>query len=309
MSDLRIATRASALALAQSRWVASEISRRHPGLVVELVEIRTTGDAKLGESLTAIGGKGAFTKELEDALLDRRCDVAVHSLKDLPTALPPGLVLACTPQREDPADVMLLREPFADPWRELPRGAIVGSSSPRRRALLLARRPDLNVTEFRGNVDTRLRRLGEGKAEAIVLARAGLARLGILDRLPHGLAAHALDAKQWLPAAGQGCLGLEARAGKERAASLLAPLHHADTFAAIRAERAFLHELGAGCSAPVGALARVGPAGIEMSCVLLAKDGKREVRRGGKAAVTDAEKLGASLARECMASGADLTAE
>ncbi|MBE7492152.1 MAG: hydroxymethylbilane synthase [Planctomycetes bacterium] len=308
MSSVRIATRGSLLALTQSRWVAAELQRLHAGLRVELVEIRTTGDIRLGQSLTAIGGKGAFTRELEDALLDGRADLAVHSLKDLPTVLPDGLALACTPAREDTGDVMLLRDRACagDPFALLPKGVTVGSSSPRRRAQLLARRSDFNIIEFRGNVDTRLRKLGEGKADAIVLARAGLKRLGLLDGIePLGakFGIHALDGPLWLPAVGQGSLGVEIRAGDQRLGQLLAPLHDAATWAEVSAERAFLRVLGAGCTAPVGAAARAEAGQLRMWGAVFAPDGQKAARVQGVAGLNDAENLGTTLARQAAAQG------
>lgn len=308
MTLIRIATRGSKLALTQSRWVAAELQRVHPGLRVELVELKTTGDVKLGESLTAIGGKGAFTKELEEALLDRRADLAVHSLKDLPTTLPPGLEVACTPPREETGDVMLLRDRMAagDPFAVLAQGATIGSSSPRRRAQLLARRPDLNVMEFRGNVDTRLRKLGEGKADAIILAKAGLKRMGLLDGV-EPLAAkfgiHALDGPVWLPAAGQGSLGIEVRVSDSRLKQLLAPLHDVATWAEVAAERAFLRTLGAGCTAPVGAAARVDGKQLRMWGAVFATDGGKASRVEGTGTLDQAEELGAGLARQAAAKG------
>lgn len=298
MTILRIATRASKLALVQSRWVADGLMRAHAGIRVELVEIRTTGDAKLRDPLTAIGGKGAFTKELEDALLDRRCDLAVHSLKDLPTNLPDGLALAATPTREETGDVMLTRDPAVrDPWRQLARGAVIGSSAPRRKAQVLARRADLQVVEFRGNVDTRLRKLAEGTADAIILACAGLKRLGLL---PDGLARFGLlplDAPDWLPAVGQGCLGIETRADDEHTRKVVSALHDPSTWIEITAERAFLRTLGAGCTAPVGALARCDGKRISLVGALFATDGSQSTRRQAEGAVGEAEDLGVKLAQ------------
>lgn len=300
MPIVRIATRGSLLALTQSRWVQAELERMHPGLRVELLELKTTGDVKLGESLTAIGGKGAFTKELEDALLDGRADLAVHSLKDLPTILPQGLCLACTPEREDTGDIMVLRNRAwaGDPFASLPQGATVGSSSPRRKAQLLARRPDLRVIEFRGNVDTRLRKLQEGQADATILARAGLKRLGLLDSI-EPLAArfgmHALDAPQWLPAVGQGALGMEARSGDDRVAQLLAPMNHPQTWACVQAERSFLRALGAGCTAPVGALATMQEENLTLSGAVFDESGNAQrAQRSGNA--QDAEAIGRDTA-------------
>lgn len=306
MQAIRIATRGSKLALTQSHWVAGQLQRLHPGLAVEVSEFKTSGDIRLGESLTAIGGKGAFTKELEDALLERRADIAVHSLKDLPTILPDGLTLACTPAREETGDIMLVRDRMAagDPFAALPHGAIVGSSSPRRKAQLLARRADLRVVEFRGNVDTRLRKLSEGQADAILLARAGLKRLGLLDGIePLGarLGLHALDGPGWLPAVSQGALGLEARADDTRILEIVKALHDPATWAEVQAERAFLRTLGVGCTAPVGALARAQGDGVSMWAAVLAADGSRAARVQGQAPARDAEGLGARLARQAAA--------
>jgi len=306
MTALKIATRGSLLALTQSRWVAAELMRLHAGLRVELVELKTTGDVKLGESLVAIGGKGAFTKELEDALLENRADIAVHSLKDLPTQLPDGLAIGCTPPREDCGDLLLTRDfkAGADPFALLPKNATVGSSSPRRKAQLLARRPDLNVVEFRGNVDTRLRKLSEGKADAIVLARAGLKRVGLIqgpEPLDGKIGIHALDGPQWLPAVGQGALGIEMRAGDDQVRGLLRAMHDEITWAQVSAERAFLRTLGAGCSAPVGAMAQVQNGQVKMWGGVFAPDGSKVSRVEGTAKVADAESLGQRLAQQALA--------
>jgi len=303
MSAIRIATRGSLLALTQSRWVKAELERLHPGQAVELMEFKTTGDVKLTQSLTAIGGKGAFTKELEDALLSNLADLAVHSLKDLPTSLPEGLVLACTPAREETGDVMLLRDRAwaADPFATLPQGATVGSSSPRRKAQLLARRPDLKVVEFRGNVDTRLRKLAEGQADAILLARAGLKRLGRLpDPATGEFGIHALEAPGWLPAVGQGCLGIEARLADTRVWQMLEDLHDNAAWAEVSAERAFLRVLGAGCSAPVGAQARCSNGRVSLQVAIYAADGTATAGAKGEADAQEAEELGERLAHEVM---------
>ena len=309
---LRIASRGSTLALTQSRWVAAQLEHFHRHLRIEIIEVKTSGDVKLGQSLQAIGGKGAFTKELEDALLDNRADVAVHSLKDLPTQLPDGLTLGCTPIREEVNDVLILREKqpanelTEDPFKLLPEGATVGSSSLRRRAQLLAKRPDLKVIEFRGNVDSRLRKLQEGKAVATLLALAGLKRLGLFDAKHHledKFGVFVLPARNWLPAVSQGCLGIEIRESDLRARELLAPLHDAGTFAAVSAERAFLNALGAGCTAPVGALADV-PEGSQIHLVgaAFAEDGSA-VRRGeARGHISAPRELGEAVARQVLES-------
>lgn len=310
---LTIGSRASKLALTQSRWVADQLRRFHPGLVVDIVEIATTGDIKQNASLTEIGGKGAFTKELEDALLGGRCDIAVHSLKDLPTVLPDGLRILCTPVREDTADVLLLREnltpPRAMPLGFIPEGMTIGTSSLRRVAQLGHLRPDLSCLEFRGNVDTRLRKLQDGVAYGCILAAAGLKRLALLDEVEMRvgeLHAHWLRPPQWLPAVGQGALGIEGRESDADTASLLAPLHDAGTFAATSAERAFLNRLGAGCQAPVGALATV-PEGslVSLTGRVLSKDGAEAIEYSATGGMGEAERLGIEVAENCLANGGD----
>lgn len=311
---LTIATRGSALALAQTRWVADQLMRRHKGLDVRIQEIRTTGDIRQKQSLRQLGGKGAFTRELEDALLAERCDLAVHSLKDLPTNLPRGLKILCTPPREDASDLLILRRPqpanelARDPLQLLARGARVGSSSLRRRAQILAHRPDLRVIEFRGNVDTRLRKLDEGKADAIILALAGVRRLGLLDRKTRRVQGKfdcfILPPQRWLPMVGQGALGIEGRAGDKRALGLLAALHDAGTYAAVAAERAFLHTLEAGCSAPLGAygIAEEGSV-LKLRGAVFSHDGTRQVEVVGSGVIGKPEALGRKLAQAALKAG------
>lgn len=305
---ITIGSRGSKLALTQSRQVADALRGFHAGLEVQIVEIKTTGDRNLGASLSELGGKGAFTKELEDALLERRCDIAVHSLKDLPTTLPDGLRILCTPAREDTRDVLLCRvdSSFNGEIPFLGERAIVGTSSLRRRALLANMRPDLHAIEFRGNVDTRLNKLRDGKADACILAAAGLKRLALLDEVEMRVAefrAHWLD---WPPAPGQGALGIEGRAGDVVTARLLAALHDAATFAATAAERAFLNELGAGCQAPVGALA-VCPEGssLHIQGCILSKDGKTRVHGKESGVIADPEAAGRALAKRLIREGGD----
>ncbi|MCC7507765.1 MAG: hydroxymethylbilane synthase [Planctomycetes bacterium] len=310
MADrVTIGSRGSKLAMTQSRQVAELLRQFHPGLVVEIVEIKTTGDRNLGASLSELGGKGAFTKELEDALLLRQCDIAVHSLKDLPTTLPDGLRILCTPAREDTRDVLLCRtdSAFHGALPFVGQAAIVGTSSLRRRALLANLRPDLHAIEFRGNVDTRLNKLRDGKADACILAAAGLKRLALLDEVEMRVAefkAHWLD---WPPAPGQGALGIEGRTGDVATTRLLAPLHDAATFAATAAERAFLNELGAGCQAPVGALA-VCPegSGIRLEGVVLSRDGSARVHGNVSGDISDPQACGRVLAQRLIREGADM---
>jgi hydroxymethylbilane synthase len=246
---LRIGTRGSKLALVQSEMVRDALMRRHPGLEVELVRITTRGDTVLDRPLAAIGGKGLFVTEIEDAMRDGRVDLAVHSAKDLPSELPLDMTFAAIPAREDARDVLVAS---VEAIEALPEGARVGTSSPRRQCQLRALRPDLDIADVRGNVDTRLRKLDDGQFDAIVLAAAGLNRLGVADpRI------HPISPEQILPAVGQGALGIETRAGDTEVLDLVAPLHDAATAEAVVAERAFLAATGGGCDSAVAAHATV----------------------------------------------------
>ena len=276
---LRIGTRSSPLALAQTRMVKARLIAAHGDLddaAVRIVEIKTTGDKVLDRTLMAIGGKGLFTKELEEALLDGRIDCAVHSAKDMPTALPDGLDLVCFPSHTVPG------------LDALPAGAVVGTASLRRRAQLLRLRPDLEVVAFRGNVGTRLRKLKDGRAHATVLALAGLRRLG----LEHAATA-LMGPPDTLPAPAQGAICVEARAGDQATAALLAPLNDAPTAACVAAERAFLAALDGSCRTPIAALARLDGADLHLAGRLLSPDGRQcfDVERTGP--VGDAARLGA----------------
>lgn len=249
MKTFRVGTRGSKLALTQTHQVIEALRAHYPDVAFEPVVIRTTGDIRQGVPFHTVGAKGMFVKEIEEALLAGQVDFAVHSLKDMPGTLPGGLNLAAIPAREDPRDALLSHGPRL---AELPEGARVGTSSLRRQAQLRAHRPDLRLEELRGNLDTRLRKLDEGHYDAIVLACAGLDRLGwahrIVERLPIAIS---------VPAPGQGALALEARAGDENVHTLLTVLHDAETADAIVAERSFQEELGAGCTVPAGAYAHI----------------------------------------------------
>lgn len=309
---LRLGTRRSALALTQSRWVADRITEAaldagHE-LAVELVEVTTHGDVTAAP-LSSLGGTGVFVSALREALLRGDVDLAVHSLKDLPTAPAPGLALGAVPRREDPRDVLVARDGLT--FGQLPDGARIGTGSPRRAAqLLAAARVDaraLEIVDIRGNVDTRLRMVAERAVDAVVLARAGLARLGreaeATDVLPPGL---------MVPAPGQGALAVECRAGDDAVLAALAPLDHEPTRLAVVAERALLAAVEAGCAAPLGALAestRLGHEGpwLHLDAVVAAPDGSRLLRRrveGQAASVADARALGVRLAGEFLADGA-----
>lgn len=296
-TTLRLGTRGSRLALAQARHVAARLEAAHPGLSVPLVLIQTTGDRILDSSLARIGGKGVFTKEIEEALLDGRIDLAVHSLKDVPTAQPAGLALGAITARESPWDVLLARAPID--WRATP-GLRVGTSSLRRRAQLLRVNPRLEIAELRGNVPTRLRRVLDGEYDAIVLAAAGLDRLG--EAAPwHEVLAPADS----LPAPGQGALAIQIRQGDTATAALVSVLHDIASAACCTAERALLHHLGGGCQAPLGAHAQIQPDGrLRLTGRVLTLDGARvaEATLDGSAAEPDL--LGAALASRLSAGGA-----
>jgi hydroxymethylbilane synthase len=292
---MRLGTRGSALALAQSGAVHDRL--RALGADVEMVTIRTEGDRRVDQKLADVGGKGLFVKELEEALLDERVDLAVHSLKDLPADVPPGLTLAAYPAREDPRDVLVTR--VAGGLETLRRGARIGTSSPRRRALLLATRPDLVVEPLRGNVDTRLRKLAEGDWDAIVLAAAGLRRLGLAP-------AHtsALDPRTFVPAVGQGIVAIEARADDAGTLRWLGALDDADARAMAEAERAYLAHLGASCVTPMAAHARVSGDGIDLDAVVASEDGRQVLRETGRGARRDAARIGREVAGRLLERGA-----
>ncbi len=297
--ELVIGTRGSPLALAQSEWVAAAIRAARPGLAVRLERIRTTGDRLSEGPLGSAGGKGLFVKEIEDALLDGRIDLAVHSLKDVPAEVPPGLALGVFPRREDPRDVLVTRAGAS--LDALPEGAGVGTSSLRRQAQLLDLRPDLKVVPLRGNVDTRLRKLDAGEVDAVILAAAGLRRLGLEARITEFL-----PADRMVPAIGQGALAIEVRerdlAGAVGAAVL--PLDHAETRAAVLAERAFLRRLGGDCQTPVAAHARVDRGQITLRAVVASTDGTQVVRGDANGEAAKGEAVGAALAEDLLARGA-----
>lgn len=306
MPNLIIGSRGSALALWQSNWIKSELESLHEGLTVEIEIIKTTGDKLREASLVKIAGKGVFTKEIEEALLERRVDLAVHSLKDLPTTLPDGLHLAAVTEREDPRDAFLVGAPLAENVKtllDLPQGARVGTSSPRRAAQLRHLRPDLEILELRGNVETRLRKLDEGEYDAIILASAGLSRLGFGDRITERIPANVL-----LPAVGQGALGIESRIDDERTNFLLESLNHWPTRNAVEAERAVLRGLGGGCAVPIAAFGQVDASaqdgGLSLEALVIDLSGERAVRERVTGAQYKADELGGMLARHLIASGA-----
>jgi hydroxymethylbilane synthase len=290
---IRIGGRGSRLSLAQLGLVGAALSDRAD---VEIMPYRTTGD-RLSRLDAAMTGKDLFTREIDEALRDGRIDVAVHSLKDLPSRLPAGLVLAAVPLREDPSDVLVSRD--GSSFAGLPAGSSVGTSSPRRRAQVLSARPDLEVTDARGNVDTRIRRLREGRWDALVLARAGLARLERLADLTEVLAA------SWmLPAIGQGALAVVTREEDDPVRELVEKVDHLASHREALAERALLELLEAGCRAPVAGLARTDGKRLRLAAAVFAPDGSRTLREEGEGAADDAAELGLGVARRLLARGA-----
>lgn len=299
MSALRLGTRASKLALAQSQAVAEAITSTS-GRVVELVEITTRGDVSQ-DPLTRIGGTGVFVNALREALLAGTVDLAVHSLKDLPTAPARGLVVAAIPTRQDPRDVVCARDGLT--LGELPEGSLVGTGAPRRAAQIKALGMGLKIVDVRGNVDTRLAKVANGDLDAVILARAGLARLGRLDDVTE-----TLDPIQVLPAPGQGALAVECRNNDTELIDLLAVLDDRTTRSAVTAERTLLAALEAGCSAPVGAYAEAaeGDEGLELylRAVVVSPDGAVSIRKSATGPLDAAEQLGRDLAAELLADGA-----
>jgi hydroxymethylbilane synthase len=307
MPNLIIGSRGSKLALWQSNWVKDRLEEVYEGLVVSIEIVKTTGDKLTEASLAQIGGKGVFTKEIEDALLDRRVDLAVHSLKDLPTVLPDGLCIAAITEREDVRDALIvtedLRKYIINSIEDLPRNARVGTSSLRRASQLRHARPDLQIIELRGNVDTRLRKLYEGDYDAIILASAGLKRLGF----DHCVSAY-LSVTEMLPAVGQAALAIETRIDDHRANMLLEVLNHQPTRYAAEAERAVLRSLGGGCAVPIAAFAHFKKNRIShklaVEALVADVEGRRLIRRQISGLAEEAEALGAKLAEMLVEAGA-----
>jgi hydroxymethylbilane synthase len=297
-TTIRIGTRASELALRQARLVQAALGAQ--GLESELVTFKTVGDKRLDEPLSSIGAKGLFTKELETALLKKKIDVAVHSLKDLPTESPEGLRVGAVLEREDPRDALVVNgRVLAGSLNELPPGSRVGTSSLRRRAQLLATRPDLEVAELRGNVPTRLMKIDEGRVHAAILAAAGLHRLGARQHITCYL-----DAPAWLPAAGQGAIAVQTRVDDERMRALVEAMNHAPTMRAVSAERAFLAALEGGCQVPIGALAIETDGVSTLHGMIADMNGTRVVRGSVLIDDADPELAGIRLANQLRGEGA-----
>lgn len=301
IDKITIGTRGSQLALWQTNWVKSRIENHYPGIEVEITIISTKGDRVLDVSLPKLGeqGKGLFTKELEDAIFERRVDLAVHSLKDLPTELPDGLGIGAICEREDVRDALIARDPVQS-VSELPERAIIGTSSLRRQAQLRRARPDLVIEPVRGNVDTRIRKLDEGSFDAIVLAAAGLHRLGYAHRITEHLSAEFM-----LPAVGQGALAIETRADDAVVNEIVNSLDHEATRLACRAERAFLKGLGGGCLVPIAAHATIEAGTMLLTGLVASPDGAEALLDRQTGPSSDAEAIGQRLADELLSRGAD----
>ena len=295
---LRIATRESPLALWQTHHVADRLQRLHADLQIELVPLTTRGDQILDRPLAQIGGKGLFLKELEQAMLNGEADLAVHSCKDMPAELDDGMALCGLLDRADPTDALV--SPKHASLDELPNGARVGTSSLRRRAQLLALRPDLQILDLRGNVGTRLRKLDEGQYEAIVLATAGLQRLGLDERIRQRL-----QPPVFLPAPAQGVIALECRAGDDRVMALVQPLHDPLSAARAEAERAFSRALAGSCDVPLAAYAEVIDGQLQLQGLVASADGQRSLRDQLGGSIEQPEALGLALAERLLAAGAE----
>ena len=297
MRELVIGTRGSALAMWQAEWVAARLRALKPDLPLRIDRITTKGDVANKAPLWQIGGGGLFVKEIERALLDRRVDLAVHSMKDLPSAMEPGLVVAAVPEREDPRDVLVSRHRL--PLASLPPNARVGTSSSRRRAQLLAHRGDLQIIPLRGNLDTRLRKAESEDLDAVVLAAAGIDRLGYRGRITEYL-----PVEVCLPAIGQGALALQTRADDPETIEIVAALEHRPTRVATEAERALMAALGGGCQVPMAALCREENSQLVMDALVASPDGSRVVRGRASGDPSSPAELGHRLAKELIARGA-----
>jgi hydroxymethylbilane synthase len=303
-SKLVIGTRASRLALWQAEWVKSELQKMNPGLEIELNKIKTSGDKILDVPLAQVGGKGLFVKEIEEAMLRGEADIAVHSMKDVPTEFPAGLELAVICEREDPRDAFISAVQNSGfkirNFRDLPQGASVGTSSLRRSCQLLSLRPDIRIMQLRGNLETRFRKLDEGQFDSMILAVAGVKRLGWGDKI-----ASVLEPELSLPAIGQGAIGIECRSDDEPTQKIIAPLNHNESFICVRAERALLKKLEGGCQVPIAAYARIINSRLVMDSLVGSITGDRIIRDSSEGRPEDAEAIGTGLAETLLSKGAD----
>jgi hydroxymethylbilane synthase len=293
---LRLGTRASLLALQQANWVKARLEEQHPGVEIVLVHIKTEGD-KIDYPLFMVGGKGLFVKEIENALLRGEVDLAVHSAKDLPALIPEGLMLMSFPEREDPRDVLISVEDRT--WKELPQGGKMGTGSLRRQAQMLHLRPDLEIVALRGNLDTRIKKLSTLQLDAVILASAGLRRMGWEDKV-----SEYLDPNIMLPAIGQGVLAIEGRVRDGRIHRLVASLNHAPTQASVTAERSFLKRLEGGCQVPIAGLARVVAEKLSLTGLVAGVDGRKVIKGKIEGSAEKSEDLGIELAEELLEKGA-----
>jgi hydroxymethylbilane synthase len=297
--EIRIGTRASALALWQAEWVKSELEKKYPGMTVSLTKIKTTGDKILDVPLAQVGGKGLFVKEIEEAMLAHEIDIAVHSMKDVPTMFPDGLHLSCITKREDARDALLTRNNMK--FKDLPQGATIGTSSLRRQAQLMSVRPDFKIAQLRGNVDTRLRKLKEGQFDAIILAAAGVRRLGLAENV-----SEYIDPSISLPAIGQGALGIECRVDDRELNDLIAFFNHQDTRTCVTGERALLRRLEGGCQVPIACYGQIVNGKLHLIGLVGSVDGKRIIKETIEGEADKAEKLGVTLAEKLLKQGADV---
>lgn len=296
-SNLIIGTRGSQLALWQSNWVKSEIERRFPGTTVSLEIIKTKGDKIIDVPLAKVGGKGLFVKEIEDALLEKRVDLAVHSMKDMPAEIPDGLCIGAIPERENPLDVLISKNNLK--LQELPERARIGTSSLRRMSQISAIRPDLEIVSLRGNLDTRIKKLESGEFDAIILAAAGVRRLGLSEKITQYL-----DPDLMLPASGQGALCIETRTDDPKTSDIVKALNHDTTATAVIAERAFLHRLEGGCQVPIAAHARVSGDTISMEGLVSDIRGETVFKSAISGKSSEAAELGKKLAEALLEKGA-----
>lgn len=297
ITTITVGTRGSQLALWQANWVKAAIGRSHPGLTVELAIIKTKGDKILDVPLAKVGGKGLFVKEIEEALLDNRIDLAVHSMKDMPAEIPQGLCIGAIPQREEPRDVLITREDL--PLEQLKDGARIGTSSLRRAAQLLHLRPDLAIVPLRGNLDTRLKKLSTESLDAIVLAAAGIRRLGLADRITQ-----VLDESIMLPAVGQGALCIETREEDPRITPLVAALDDMPTRQVVMGERAFLNRLEGGCQVPIAGHGHIDEKGYTLTGLVCDVDGSHQLKQSRTGPQSRSEQIGLELAEALLAMGA-----
>jgi hydroxymethylbilane synthase len=308
IKKISIGTRGSKLALWQAEWIKSELEKRYSYLEIELNRIKTTGDKILDVPLAKVGGKGLFVKEIEEAVLRHEVDIAVHSMKDVPTEFPEGLHLAVVCKREDPRDALIISEKLKVKSEKrkiksllysLPNGAKIGTSSLRRSCQLLNIRPDLKIEQLRGNLDTRLRKLDEGQFDAVILATAGVKRLGLKNRITE-----ILPFKISLPAIGQGAIGIECRIDDEFIRNLIAPLNHSETSLCVKTERAFLKRLGGGCQVPIAAYAKLDKGRVKMDALVGSITGERLIKGHIEGLPVHVEHLGIKLAEDILSRGA-----